>query len=242
MGGPALIWAHSPRIKASLTKEAILIWVLIRGLPTQGALDQGELDLGLDLGGPDLGGQDLGAPDTGDVDLGQPDLGDPDLGSPDLGPPDLGPPVVCGDGVVDPATELCDPGLNACCAADCQSVLPQDASCRAQAGSCDVEEVCDGQSADCPADQFEPDFTPCIGCVGTSSTTLPGLLPGQLRALYQPLLADPERRTIHRRWDLHDPNDADRDLGDAGLLRHDDRRWGLDHALQEVRGSARQEL
>lgn len=33
--------------------------------------------------------------------------------------------------------------------------------CRASASPCDVEEVCDGSSANCPADAFAPSGTPC---------------------------------------------------------------------------------
>ena len=55
--------------------------------------------------------------------------------------------------------------------------------CRAKAGPCDVREVCDGTSADCPADQFEPSTTECRAkagdcdvaefCTGTSADCPP---------------------------------------------------------------------
>ena len=63
---------------------------------------------------------------------------------------------VCGDGVVSPG-EDCETG--ACCA-DCKFAVFAT-ECRAAAGSCDAAEVCDGLSAECPADEAKPDGTSC---------------------------------------------------------------------------------
>ncbi len=40
-------------------------------------------------------------------------------------------------------------------------VLPNGTVCRADAGDCDVQEVCDGSSSACPGDAFEPAATAC---------------------------------------------------------------------------------
>lgn len=39
--------------------------------------------------------------------------------------------------------------------------------CRGFAGSCDVQEVCSGQSPDCPADAFQPNTTVCQPASGS---------------------------------------------------------------------------
>jgi hypothetical protein len=39
---------------------------------------------------------------------------------------------------------------------------PTGRRCRAARGDCDVDEVCDGSSLDCPADQFQPDTFTCL--------------------------------------------------------------------------------
>ncbi|MEN8183689.1 MAG: hypothetical protein ABFS46_14265, partial [Myxococcota bacterium] len=71
---------------------------------------------------------------------------------------------VCGDGVEE-GSEACDLGaLNgqagSCCSALCE-LVPSGTECRASAGSCDVAETCDGASAACPTDTFQPATSAC---------------------------------------------------------------------------------
>lgn len=43
------------------------------------------------------------------------------------------------------------------------TLAPIGTTCRAAAGECDIAEVCDGVSMDCPADEFQPALTACGG-------------------------------------------------------------------------------
>jgi hypothetical protein len=127
-----------------------------------------DLGMGMDLGGSDLRlPSDLAvAPDlasgldlTVELDLAvPPDLTvEPDLTTPpDLTPtPDLSPPS-CDDG--NPCTEdRFDAGTGACM----YTPAPAGTVCRAMAGDCDVAEICDGTSMQCPPDEFAPSNTVC---------------------------------------------------------------------------------
>src|SRR5438874_3357119 len=53
-----------------------------------------------------------------------------------------------------------------CCAPDCLSFIPAGTVCRSAAGACDVDEMCDGASADCPADAFAASTTVCRSSAG----------------------------------------------------------------------------
>lgn len=74
--------------------------------------------------------------------------------------------LLCGDGIVDTLLfEECDDGNNLpgdCCTPLCQLVTA-GTSCRAAAGVCDAEEVCDGASGFCPVDVRVPAATSCRG-------------------------------------------------------------------------------
>lgn len=100
----------------------------------------------------------------------------------------------CGNGILEPGEE-CDCGsleecaLDPCCGSDCKlkpralcsdknhacckgcQVVPASAhlECRPSTGPCDKSEWCDGNSANCPADQFQPDGLVCPG--GSANTT-----------------------------------------------------------------------
>ncbi|HJQ96752.1 MAG TPA: hypothetical protein VJ826_00485, partial [Candidatus Polarisedimenticolaceae bacterium] len=67
----------------------------------------------------------------------------------------VGIPLSCDDG--NPCTaDSCTPGVG------CQHPAGNSgAVCRAAAGACDVTENCDGASSACPADQHQPNGTPC---------------------------------------------------------------------------------
>ncbi|KAI8064518.1 Metallo-peptidase family M12-domain-containing protein [Gongronella butleri] len=88
---------------------------------------------------------------------------------------------ICGNGILEPG-EQCDPGGTdtACCnaknctlkpQAQCDDysslccincgVAPQGTVCRPAASECDSDEVCSGTSTQCPADEYDPDGTPC---------------------------------------------------------------------------------
>ena len=77
----------------------------------------------------------------------------------------------CGDGIVNGDDE-CDDGNTAagdCCSPTC-TLEPSGTVCRAGVDACDFEEVCDGASASCPADQaVECSLCevcdPALGCV-----------------------------------------------------------------------------
>ncbi|MDG2010603.1 MAG: hypothetical protein P8K76_12535 [Candidatus Binatia bacterium] len=66
----------------------------------------------------------------------------------------------CGDGVVSPS-EACDPSAgDSCCTATC-TLAVQGTVCRDASGVCNPAEVCDGASAQCPADATVADGSPC---------------------------------------------------------------------------------
>src|SRR5690348_1596389 len=54
-----------------------------------------------------------------------------------------------------------------CCAPDCLSFVPAGTVCRSAAGVCDVDETCDGTSADCPADGFAASAAVCRSSAGS---------------------------------------------------------------------------
>ncbi len=75
----------------------------------------------------------------------------------------------CGDGVTNASGgETCDDG-NAvggdCCGETCMIEAPGTV-CRAAADVCDVDEICDGVAASCPADVLEPAGTVCRDVAG----------------------------------------------------------------------------
>eukprot|EP00940_MAST-03C_sp_MAST-3C-sp2_P003372 g3372.t1 len=54
---------------------------------------------------------------------------------------------------------------NRCLNTNTSTVLPQGTVCRAVVSNCDVEEVCDGVSTECPSDTFAPNTTVCRAAV-----------------------------------------------------------------------------
>ncbi len=92
------------------------------------------------------------------------------------------------------ADAQCDDGngctADACVGGVCQNTIqPADTVCRASMGPCDLEEVCDGLSAACPADALEPAGTVCTDdlnectddvCDGAGTCTHPNLAAGTL--------------------------------------------------------------
>lgn len=77
--------------------------------------------------------------------------------------------AVCGDGVID-GGEQCDLGgangaATSCCTTLCE-YRAVGLTCRASAGDCDLIETCDGASATCPADTFEPANFVCRPAAG----------------------------------------------------------------------------
>lgn len=69
--------------------------------------------------------------------------------------------VVCNDGL--PCSEdTCNPATGNCD----HPPKPANTLCRASAGSCDVEERCDGIDLDCPADELLPSATACRAVQG----------------------------------------------------------------------------
>ena len=151
---------------AALADAATLDAGLLDASPEDAAsLDAGPSDGG-DQGPPDA--QDASASDDGGEDAGEPDAGEPDAGEPDAGEPDAGEPdagiAPCGDGVLDPNTEVCDPGLSPCCAADCSGPAPSTTVCRPAAAECDAAELCDGVDLECPADVGLDGGEACAGC------------------------------------------------------------------------------
>ena len=75
----------------------------------------------------------------------------------DVTPVTCGSAAVCGNGVVEDGEECDDGGTEAgdCCSSTCQ-IESASTVCRPSVGSCDVAEFCDGGSATCPADAFDP--------------------------------------------------------------------------------------
>jgi len=71
--------------------------------------------------------------------------------------PTVGRPA-CGD-----LTAPCETG--ACCTVDCE-IAPATTLCRKTAGDCDVEENCDGTTADCPPDALQPASVTCRAAAG----------------------------------------------------------------------------
>src|SRR5262249_1752594 len=72
------------------------------------------------------------------------------------------------------ATGICDPQTGQCVYTPVAGTV-----CRASAGECDIAEVCDGRSLDCPADAKQPSGTSCTSdgnpctldqCDGTNVT------------------------------------------------------------------------
>ena len=65
--------------------------------------------------------------------------------------------AVCGNGVVEDGEQCDDGGTQSgdCCSPTCQFESAATV-CRPSVGSCDVAEFCDGSSAVCPADVFDP--------------------------------------------------------------------------------------
>eukprot|EP00834_Sanchytrium_tribonematis_P002135 NODE_60_length_27201_cov_1.043318.p5 type:complete len:585 gc:universal NODE_60_length_27201_cov_1.043318:16340-18094(+) len=86
----------------------------------------------------------------------------------------------CGNGIIE-GSEECDPGsmANNCCTADCKLVLGAQCSdtnhgccenckisasgktCRNAQNECDLAEICNGSSIQCPTDAFKSDGTSC---------------------------------------------------------------------------------
>jgi cysteine-rich repeat protein len=64
---------------------------------------------------------------------------------------------VCGNGTVESGEQCDDGGTQAgdCCSPTCQFESAAT-ECRASAGTCDLAEFCDGSTAICPADLFDP--------------------------------------------------------------------------------------
>ncbi|KAF9434891.1 hypothetical protein BGZ76_007252, partial [Entomortierella beljakovae] len=60
---------------------------------------------------------------------------------------------------------ICD-DLNDSCCQNCQ-LRPAGQVCRKSVSECDIEEVCSGNNATCPSDQYKSNLTPC----GTSNST-----------------------------------------------------------------------
>ncbi|MBR4986460.1 MAG: hypothetical protein IKY83_12060 [Proteobacteria bacterium] len=101
-------------------------------------------------------------PDPGqpEPDPGQPE---PDPGQPEPDPGEC-PPAKEGQSCNGP---LHDCGVNVCRNGQCVTEAVTDGHiCRESAGVCDIEERCDGQSVDCPADAKQPSSTVCRASAG----------------------------------------------------------------------------
>ncbi len=71
--------------------------------------------------------------------------------------------TACGD----PSNNLCDNPDTCDGSGTCDDNLePNGTVCRASSGVCDIEEFCDGSSASCPIDVFQPTGTVCSCSVG----------------------------------------------------------------------------
>jgi len=96
---------------------------------------------------------------------------------------------VCGDGTVE-GPEACDAGVSngaagSCCASDCTFVAANTV-CRSAAGECDVAESCTGSNAECPADTFKPNATPCGETFGACDVQLVKSCTGSNAQCYGP--------------------------------------------------------
>ncbi|GEM_PF-844087 len=126
---------------------------------------------------------------TGDADMGSDgmrDMGGMDAGAPmdasfDMGPPDLGLPEECGQPC--DTGDLCEVGIYECStgAAICvrDTLVAAGTTCRDAVDTCDVAEVCDGESPACPIDAFAATGATCAAgfCDGLgtcSDTCTPG--------------------------------------------------------------------
>lgn len=98
------------------------------------------------------------------------------------------PPLECLTVANCPVPTAPHPCFQATCIAGRCGIGPRAAGavCRAAAGECDVAEVCDGISLDCPADRFKPAGAPCTDdgiictqdvCDGAGRCTHPGQPP-----------------------------------------------------------------
>ena len=106
-------------------------------------------------------------------------------------PPALLAAATCGNGALDDG-ELCDPSVDACCAADCAHFAPRGTVCRAANGACDVAETCSGDDAACPEDGVASAVTECRAadgpcdvadrCDGTSTECPADAVAGRNRA------------------------------------------------------------
>uniref|UniRef100_A0A098M146 Metalloproteinase (Type III) 1 n=1 Tax=Hypsiglena sp. JMG-2014 TaxID=1550645 RepID=A0A098M146_9SAUR len=116
-------------------------------------------------------------------------------------------PAVCGNDFVEVGEE-CDCGFsedcqNACCDATMCKLEPgtqcetgecceqcrfkeAGAECRGAKGACDLAEVCTGQSAECPTDQFQRDGEPCENNTGYCYNGKCPTLESQCIALWGP--------------------------------------------------------
>ncbi len=72
-------------------------------------------------------------------------------------------------------TFTCDPSVNPNQFPDYCKMTPKTAGtqCRAAGGVCGLREDCDGSTADCPADQFEPNTKSCQFAACTNATATP---------------------------------------------------------------------
>ncbi len=84
---------------------------------------------------------------------------------------------VCGDGVVD-GDEACDPAAQACCNAGCTGALGLGEECRAARGVCDVAELCDGASLECPANALRDNTFVCRAADANDLCDAPELCTG----------------------------------------------------------------
>lgn len=79
---------------------------------------------------------------------------------------------VCGNGTLD-AGETCEAPFAACCDPTTCQFSASGAVCRDAPLACDVQEVCSGNAAVCPADAHEPDDASCSGGTCQSGVCVP---------------------------------------------------------------------
>src|SRR5262249_30213645 len=87
----------------------------------------------------------------------------------------------CGDGHTNDC-QACSVAMGGSADGSCTPIAAGH-TCRDSAGMCDVAEVCDGTSRDCPSDGFQPETTTCRAsvsvcdvaetCTGTSAACPP---------------------------------------------------------------------